>query len=88
MLPTKFRVNWHFGSGEEAKNEFQVGCHGGHLGFQIGKILTNFDHPDASYQVSSQIAFWFLREEAKSRFSSWPPWRPSLIFDRNDFSYF
>ena len=32
-------------------------------------------------------------EEAKNRFSRWPPWRPtpwrpSLISDRNDFSYF
>ena len=25
MLPPKFRVNWPFGSGEEAKNRFPVG---------------------------------------------------------------
>ena len=37
MLPTKFRVNWSFGSGEEAKNN------GGHLGYQIGTILSIFD---------------------------------------------
>ena len=42
MLPIKFRVNWPFSSGEEAKN----------------------------------------------RFSRWPPWRPSWISDWNDFSYF
>ena len=42
ILPTKFRVNWSFGSGEEAKN----------------------------------------------RFSRWPPWWPSWISDRKDFSYF
>ena len=24
MLPTKFRVNWPFGSGEEAKNRFSI----------------------------------------------------------------
>ena len=43
MIPTKFQVNWPFGSGEEAKMDFQDGCHGGHPGFQIGKILANFD---------------------------------------------
>ena len=42
MLPTKFRVNWPFGSGEEAI-DFQDGCHGGHLGFPIGTILAIFD---------------------------------------------
>ena len=42
MLPTKFQVNWPFGSGEEAKN----------------------------------------------RFSRWPPRRPTSISDRNDFSCF
>ena len=92
MLPTKFRVNWPFSSGEEAKNrfsrrlpwqpswisywhdfsffliykspqcflqslgsiglsvqekklniDFQVGSHGGHLGFLIRTILAIFD---------------------------------------------
>ena len=42
MLPTKFRVNWPFSSGEEAK-DFQDGCHGGHLGYPIGTILAIFD---------------------------------------------
>ena len=33
MLPSKFGVNWPFGSGEEAKNRFsRHGGHGGHLG--------------------------------------------------------
>ena len=44
MLPSKFGVNWPFGSGEEAKNiDFQDGGHGGHLGFLIGRILAIFD---------------------------------------------
>ena len=43
MLPSKFRVNWPFGSGEEAKIDFQDGGHGGHLGFSIGMILAIFD---------------------------------------------
>ena len=48
MLPTKFRVSWPFGSGEEAKIDFQDGRHGDHLGFP--------SLPDASNQVSSQLA--------------------------------
>ena len=55
MLPSKFGVNWPFGSGEEAKNRFQDG---GHLGFPIGTIFAIFlstSHPDASNQVSSQL---------------------------------
>ena len=51
MLPTKFGVNWPFGSGEVAKKKkkkkkkkkFQDGGHGGHLGFPIGTILAIFD---------------------------------------------
>ena len=43
MLPSKFGVNWPFGSGEEAKNRIQDGSHGGHLGFPIGTILAIFD---------------------------------------------
>ena len=39
MLPTKFGVNWPFGSGEEVKIDFQDG---GHLGILIGTILVIF----------------------------------------------
>ena len=38
-LPTKFQVNWLFGSREEAKIDFQAG----HLEFPIGTILAIFD---------------------------------------------
>ena len=113
MLPTKFGVNWHFGSGEEAKNrlsrwqpwrpfwisdqnylscfdllvnpilpikfqdnrpfvsgeevkkiDFSDGNHGGHLRFPIGTILAIFlftRHPDASFEVSCQLAIHFRR---------------------------
>ena len=44
MLPSKFGVNWLFGSGEEVwKIDFQYGGHGGHLGFPVGTILAIFD---------------------------------------------
>ena len=113
MLPTKFQVNWPFGSGIEAKNrfsrwwsswisdrnnfsfflstghhdasyqgfesiglsvqekkrkiDFQDGDHGGHLGYPIRTILAilSTSQPNASYQVSSQMAFWFRRRCAK-----------------------
>ena len=42
MIPTTFQVNWPFGSGEEAKIDFQH-SHGIHLGFQIIKILAIFN---------------------------------------------
>ena len=43
MLPTKFRVSWRFGSGKEAKTDFQDGHHGDHLGFPIGTSLAIFE---------------------------------------------
>ena len=43
MVPSKFGVNWPFGSGEEAKNRFSRWRPGGHLGFPIGMILAIFD---------------------------------------------
>ena len=49
MLPTKFQVNWPFGSGEvekkKKKKDFQDGPHGSHSGFPIGTILASFDLP-------------------------------------------
>ena len=57
MLPTKFGVNWPFGSGDEVKNRFQDGRHGGHLGFTIGTNLAIFDlqvtpMPPTKFQVN------------------------------------
>ena len=66
MLPTKFGVNWHFGSGEEAKNRFsrQPPWYGGHLGFLIGTILAIFD-----LQVTPKLLskFGFLVGEKKRK---------------------
>ena len=90
MLPSKFGVNWPFGSGEEAKNRFQDGGHGGHLGFPIGTILAIF-YLQVTLMLPSKFGVkWPFGsgEEAKNRFSRWRPWRPSWISDRNDFSYF
>ena len=52
MLPIKFGVSWHFGSGEKKakkkkkkkkKIDFQDGGHGGHLGLPIRTIIAIFD---------------------------------------------
>ena len=87
MLPTKFRVNWHLGLGEEAKNRF---FHGGHLGFIIGTILAIFDVIHVTPMLPSKFGvYWPFRsgEEAKNRFSRWLPWQLSWISDRNNCSY-
>ena len=90
MLPSKFGVNWPFGSGEEAKIDFQDGGHGGHLGFPIGTILAIFDLQVTPMLPSKFGVSWPFGsgEEAKNRFSRWRPWRPSWISDQHDFSYF
>ena len=87
MLPSKFGVNWPFGSGKEAKIDFQDGCHGGHLGFPIGMILAIFDLQVTPMLPSKFGVNWPFGsgEEAKNRFSRWGP---SWISDRHDFSYF
>ena len=59
MLPTMFGVNWLLGSGEEAKNRFSRW-----RPWRPSWISDRHDfsyflstgHPDASYQVSSQLA--------------------------------
>ena len=70
MLLTKFQVNWPFGSGEKAKIRFSR-----LLPYPPSWISDRNDfsyfwstrHPDASYQVSSQLAFWF-RRRSENRF--------------------
>ena len=89
MLPTKFRVNWPFGSGEEAKNRFSRWLHGGHLGYLIGTILAIFDLQVTPMSPTKFGVNWSFGagEEAKYGFSSWRPWWPSGISDQKDFSY-
>ena len=90
MLPSKFGVNWPFGSGEEAKNGFSRWLPCGHLGFPIGTILSTFDLQVTLMLPSKFGVNWPFGsgEEAKNIFSRWQPWRPPWISDRNDFSYF
>ena len=66
MLPTKFQVNWPFGSGE-VKNNFQDSHHGNHHRPKLNDFsyFLSTSHPYASYQVSSQWAFLFRRGKKK-----------------------
>ena len=90
MLPTKFESTGFLVQEKKRKTDFQDGCHGAHPGFTIGMILVIFD-----LQVTPMLPTKFgvnwpfgSGEEAKNRFSRWPPWRPSWISDRHYFSYF
>ena len=59
MLPSKFRVKWHFSSGEEAKNRFSRWRPWRPSWISDRHDFSYFwstSHPDASYQVSSQLA--------------------------------
>ena len=68
MLRTKFRVNWHLGLGEEAKNIFSR-----FPPWRPSWIYDRHDfryfwstrHPSASYRVSSQLAFRCMRRSEK-----------------------
>ena len=65
MLPTKFPVNWPFDSGEEVKNRFSRWRTSGPSWISDQNVFSYFlssSHPDASYQVSSQLAQGLLKE--------------------------
>ena len=56
MLPSKFVVNWPFGSGEEVKNRFSRWRPSWIYDRNNFSYFCSTSHPDASYQVSSQLA--------------------------------
>ena len=60
MLPTKFRVNWPFSSGEEAKNRFSRWLPWRPSWISDWHNFSYFwstSHPNVSYDVWSQLAF-------------------------------
>ena len=69
MLPTNFRVIWHLGLGEEVKNRFLDGHHGGYFGFTIGMILAIFDLQVTQVLSTKLRLNWPIGsvEEAKNR---------------------
>ena len=71
MLPTQFKVNKPFGSGEEVKNRFSRWLPWRPSWISNQNDFSQFQsisHPDASYQVSSQLAFGFRRRSEKKDF--------------------
>ena len=66
---------------KKRKIDFQDGDHGGHLGFPIGTILATFDiQVTPMLHTKFRVNWHFgLGQEAKNRFSRWPPWQPSWI---------
>ena len=80
-LPTEFRVNRHFGSGEEPQNRFSRLrlCRPSWISHRNGfSYFLLASYPDSSYQVSSQLAFWFRSRIAKQSLR-WRLWQPSWI---------
>ena len=60
---------------------FQDGCHGGHLGYQNGTILSSSKSlccPDAFHQVPLHPTYCSGADN-NWRLSRWPPWLPSWI---------
>ena len=53
MLPTKFSINWPFGSAEEAKNRFSRWRSS--ISDQNISAIFDLQGSDTSYQVSSQL---------------------------------
>ena len=68
ILPMNFESIAPSVQEKKFKTDFQDGRHGRILGFPIAMIWAIFlstSHPDASYQVSSQLAFQFRRRREK-----------------------
>ena len=65
MLPTKFQVKWPFCSVEEVKNRFSRWRPPWISDRNNFSYFWSTSHPDASYQVASQLAFSFRRRREK-----------------------
>ena len=64
LLPTKFPVNWPFRSAEEVHNRFARWQPSWILDQNDFSCFWSISHPNTSYQVSSQLDFWFRRRRS------------------------
>ena len=89
MLPSKFGVNWPFGSGEEAKNRFSRWLPWWPSWISNRTILAIFDLQVTPMLPNQFGVNWLLGlgVEAKNRFSRWLHGSHLGISDRYDFSY-
>ena len=90
MLPTKFQVNWPFGSGEEVKNWFSRRPPWRPSWISDPKDFSFFIYWSPLILPTKFRVNWPFgsEEEVQNRFSRWPPLCPSWISNRNDFRYF
>ena len=68
IFPTKFRVDWPLGLGEIVQNRFLRRQRWWPFWISNRHNFSNFlltSCPDTSYQISSQLAFWFRRKSSK-----------------------
>ena len=68
IFPCKFGVSWPFGSRKEVQNRFsrwRQWWPSWILDLNNFSYLWSTSHLNASYQVSSQLAFWFRRKSEK-----------------------
>ena len=67
-----------------SENDLQDGGNSGHLGFLIETILAIFDlQAILTFPTKFQVNLPFgSGEEAKNRFSRWPPWPPSCAWNK------
>ena len=98
MLPTKFQINWPFGSGEEVKNRFSRWLQSwisnmndfNYFDLLVTPMLPTQFQVNWPFGSGEEVKNRFSRrrpsgEEAKNRFSRW---QPSQISDWKDFSCF
>ena len=88
MPSSKSRLNLHYGSGGYVFWRISRWPHGGHLGCWNG---TNLAVLNLHVSLMPPTKFQFIqtyrsRADVFSRFPSWPPWQPSWILERNQFS--
>ena len=69
---------------KKRKIDFQDGGHDGRLGIPIGTVLATFNQQVTPMLPTKFRVNWHLGlgSEAKNRFSRWPSWQPSWIYDR------
>ena len=67
---------------------FQDGHHGGHLGYGNGTILAILSlYNSPKHPIKFQLNLTYcLGSDVVGRISKWPPWWPSWISERHDFS--
>ena len=88
VLPTKFWLNPTYHREQMSFEVFQDGHHGGHLGYWNGKIKAVLNlhvapMPPTKFQFKPTDG---LAGDVVWRISRWLLWRPSWIFEKNDFS--